>query len=102
MRRILVDHARAQGADKRGAGWERIPFVDDQTPAAGRDVDILALDEALGRLDTFDPQQERIVELRYFGGLTIDEVAEVVGLSASTVVREWAIAKAWLRSELSG
>ena len=64
-------------------------------------MDVLALDEALKRLAAFDPQQGRIVELRYFGGLTIDEVAEVVGLSAATVVREWTIAKAWLRSELS-
>ena len=62
----------------------------------------LALDEALERLAAFDPQQGRIVELRYFGGLTIDEVAVVVGLSAATVVREWTVAKAWLRSELSG
>jgi RNA polymerase sigma factor (TIGR02999 family) len=100
MRRILVDHARAHGAKKRGAGWERIPLVEDQTPAGASDVDIVALDDALGRLSTFDPQQGRIVELRYFGGLTIDEVAEVEGISAATVVREWTIAKAWLRGEL--
>jgi RNA polymerase sigma factor (TIGR02999 family) len=101
MRRILVDHARARRAEKRGAGWERVPLVEDETPAGAGDVDVLALDEALGRLAAFDSQQERIVELRYFGGLTIDEVAEVVGLSAATVVREWTIAKAWLRAELS-
>lgn len=99
MRRILVDHARAQRADKRGAGWERVPLVEDAIPTSD-DVDVLALDEALVRLAAFDPQQGRIVELRYFGGLTIDEVAEVVGVSAATVVREWTIAKAWLRSEL--
>jgi RNA polymerase sigma factor (TIGR02999 family) len=102
MRRILVDHARARRAEKRGAGWERVPLIEDQLPAGAGDVDVLALDEALGRLAAFDPQQERIVELRYFGGLTIDEVAEVVGLSAATVVREWTIAKAWLRAELFG
>ena len=101
MRRILVDHARTHQAEKRGAGWERVPLIDDEMPAGSNAVDIVALDEALGRLATFDPQQERIVELRYFGGLTIDEVAEVVGLSAATVVREWTIAKAWLRAELS-
>ena len=100
MRRILVDHARAQRSDKRGGRWERLPLVEDQTPAPGGDVDVLALDEALQRLAAFDPQQERIVELRYFGGLTIDEVAEVIGISAATVVREWTIAKAWLRAEL--
>ena len=102
MRRILVDHARAQRAEKRGAGWERVPLIEDEMPAGAGDVDVLALDEALARLAVFDPQQERIVELRYFGGLTIDEVAEVVGVSAATVVREWTIAKAWLRAELSG
>jgi len=102
MRRILVDHARAHGAEKRGRGWERVPLIDDELHAAPEAVDVLALDEALDRLVAFDPQQGRIVELRYFGGLTIDEVAEVVGLSAATVVREWTIAKAWLRSELAG
>jgi RNA polymerase sigma factor (TIGR02999 family) len=101
MRRILVDHARARRAEKRGAGWERVPLVEDQTPAGAGDIDLLALDDALKRLAAFDAQQERIVELRYFGGLTIDEVAEVEGLSAATVVREWTIAKAWLRAELS-
>jgi len=101
MRRILVDHARTRRAEKRGAGWERVPLVEDATAAASVDVDVLALDEALQRLAAFDAQQERIVELRYFGGLTIDEVAEVIGVSAATVVREWTIAKAWLRTELS-
>ena len=100
MRRILVDHARAHKAEKRGAGWERVPLIEDEMPGGTGAVDVLALDEALERLAALDPQQERIVELRYFGGLTIDEVAEVVGLSAATVVREWTIAKAWLRSEL--
>jgi RNA polymerase sigma factor (TIGR02999 family) len=102
MRRILVDHARTRRANKRGAGWERVPLVEDETAAASGDVDVLALDEALQRLAAFDAQQERIVELRYFGGLTIDEVAAVIGISAATVVREWTIAKAWLRAELSG
>src|SRR5437867_1301348 len=100
MRRILVDHARAHRAEKRGAGWERVPFIEEDLPAGADAIDVLDLDEALERLAAFDPQQERIVELRYFGGLTIDEVAEVVGLSAATVVREWTIAKAWLRAEL--
>jgi len=101
MRRILVDRARARKADKRGAGWERVTLVDDKTPGSTRDVDVLALDDALTRLATLDPQQERIVELRYFGGLTLDETAEVIGISTATVKREWAIARAWLRAELS-
>ena len=75
-------------------------FVEDQI-AGGPGVDVLALHESLERLATFDPQQERIVELRYFGGLTIDEAAEVLGVSSATVVREWTIAKAWLRADLS-
>jgi RNA polymerase sigma factor (TIGR02999 family) len=101
MRRILVDHARTHRAEKRGAGWKRVPLIENELPAGSEAVDVLALDEALDRLAAFDPQQGRIVELRYFGGLTIDEVAEVVGVSAATVVREWTVAKAWLRSELT-
>jgi RNA polymerase sigma factor (sigma-70 family) len=65
-------------------------------------LDVLSLHESLERLAAFDPQQERIVELRYFGGLTIDETAEVIGISSATVVREWTIAKAWLRADMSG
>jgi RNA polymerase sigma factor (TIGR02999 family) len=101
MRRILVDGARARKTDKRGGGWERVPLVGDGTPGGSRDVDVLALDDALERLAALDPQQERIVELRYFGGLTLDETAEVIGISTATVKREWAIAKAWLRAQLS-
>lgn len=102
MRRILVDNARRRRADKRGGGWERVTLAGDEAaPDSQKDIDVLALHEALERLAEFDPQQERIVELRYFGGLTIDETAEVVGISAATVVREWTIAKAWLRADLS-
>jgi RNA polymerase sigma factor (TIGR02999 family) len=102
MRRILVDHARGRQADKRGGGWERVTLVEENlTPAAPREVDMLALHDALERLAVFDPQQARIVELRYFGGLTIEEAAEVMGISSATVVREWTIAKAWLRADLS-
>jgi hypothetical protein len=101
MRRILVDHARGRLADKRGGGWERVTLVGDEVAAAGSGgVDVLALREALERLAAFDPRQERIVELRYFGGLTIEEAAEVIGISPATVVREWTIAKAWLRADL--
>ena len=102
MRRILVDHARRRRAEKRGGDWERVTLAGDEAVAnSHKEIDVLALDEALERLAQFDPQQERIVELRYFGGLTIDETAEVVGISAATVVREWTIAKAWLRADLS-
>jgi RNA polymerase sigma factor (TIGR02999 family) len=102
MRRILVDHARKRRAGKRGGGWERVTLAGHEAATDGpKEIDVLALDEALERLAQFDPQQERIVELRYFGGLTIDETAEVVGISAATVVREWTIAKAWLRADLS-
>jgi RNA polymerase sigma factor (TIGR02999 family) len=102
MRRILVDQARRRRAGKRGGQWERVTLVDDEVAAEGPDeIDVLALHQSLERLASFDPQQERIVELRYFGGLTIEEAAEVVGISAATVVREWTMAKAWLRADLS-
>jgi RNA polymerase sigma-70 factor (ECF subfamily) len=102
MRRILVDHARRRRAEKRGGDWERVTLAGDEVAAdTHKEIDVLALDEALKRLAEFDPQQARIVELRYFGGLTIEETAEIVGISAATVVREWTIAKAWLRADLS-
>jgi RNA polymerase sigma factor (TIGR02999 family) len=101
MRRILVDHARARLADKRGGGTAHVT-LDDATsaPAAEDAIEILALHEALQRLATMDPDQARIVELRYFGGLTIDETAEATGVSPTTVKAEWAIARAWLRREI--
>jgi RNA polymerase sigma factor (TIGR02999 family) len=103
MRRILVDDARKRRAEKRGGDAERITLVGDEVAAPGQsDIDVLALHESLERLAAFDRQQERIVELRYFGGLTIEETAEVVGVSAATIVREWTIAKAWLRADMSG
>ncbi len=103
MRRILVDQARLRRAGKRGGHWQRITLLGDQPGSEGPDpIDVLALHEALERLAAFDAQQERIVELRYFGGLTIEEAAEVMSISPATVVREWTIAKAWLRAELSG
>jgi RNA polymerase sigma factor (TIGR02999 family) len=103
MRRILVDHARARHADKRGGEIERVTLAGDEAGAGNpRDIDVLALHQSLERLAAFDPRKERIVELRYFGGLTIEETAEVVGVSEATVAREWTIAKAWLRANLSG
>lgn len=103
MRRILVDQARVRRADKRGGKWERVTLAGDEVAVDDPDpIDVLTLHEALERLAAFDPQQARIVELRYFGGLTIEEAAEVVGISPASVVREWTIAKAWLRANLSG
>jgi RNA polymerase sigma-70 factor, ECF subfamily len=100
IRRILVNHAKARAADRRGGQYGRVSIED----TAGADVpspDLLALDEALERLARLDPRQSRIVELRYFGGLSIDEVAELMGLSSRTVDGEWALARAWLRGEIS-
>jgi RNA polymerase sigma factor (TIGR02999 family) len=116
MRRILIDHARARRRAKRGGGVapvsldqtgiilgsgdeegprsEALEFAEDPT------VDLSAIDAALARLEALDPKQGRIVELRFFGGLSIEETAEVVGVSPATVKREWALARAWLRREL--
>jgi RNA polymerase sigma factor (TIGR02999 family) len=102
MRRVLIDAARARQAEKRGEGWERVTLSQVEALAAGgTEIDVLALHESLERLAIFDPRKERIVELRYFGGLTIEETAEVVGMSEATVVREWTVAKAWLHSDLT-
>jgi RNA polymerase sigma-70 factor, ECF subfamily len=105
MRRILVDHARGRLAEKRGGGLQQITLGDAGSPddAPNADgVDILALHDALERLAAIDPQQARIVELRYFGGMTIEDSAEALGVSSATLKREWAIARAWLRRELGG
>ncbi len=102
MRRILVDHARARAAAKRGAAGQKVP-VDDVTLATpDPSIEILALNRALDRLAEVDPQQSQVVELRYFGGLTEDETAEVLGISSKTVQRDWKVAKAWLFGELTG
>jgi len=101
MRRILVDHARRRRAEKRGGGLELVTLDEEVASGGAKEIDVLALHESLERLAAFDPQQERIVELRFFGGLTIEETAEVVGISPATVVREWTIGKAWLRADLS-
>jgi RNA polymerase sigma factor (TIGR02999 family) len=100
MRRILVDHARARDACKRGAGATRISLDVAPTLAAEPEQDIAGLDEALTRLASFDERQGRIVELRYFGGLTVEEAAAVLELSPATIKREWALARAWLYREL--
>jgi RNA polymerase sigma factor (TIGR02999 family) len=106
MRRILVDHARGRRAVKRGGAEGRgaagrLPLeVAEGVPHEQPAVDVLALDEALRRLAELDPKQSRVVELRYFAGLGIEETAEVLGVSPATVKREWSMARAWLRREL--
>jgi len=101
MRNILVDHARARQAHKRG-GQERKVTFDEALEFAGRETtDLLALDEVLTRLAQRDPRQARIVELRFFGGLSEKEVAEVLGVSVRTIKRDWAVARAWLYREIS-
>ena len=101
MRQILVDHARRKRAGKRGGGVTMMS-LDEVSPAAQTsNVDVLALDQALDALSSFDIQQCRVVELRFFAGLNIDEAAEALGISTATVEREWAMAKAWLYQRLS-
>lgn len=101
MRHILVDHARARTADRRGGIQQQISLDRILISSANRSIDILVLDEALERLTTFDARQGRIVELHFFGGLTFEEIALVLGLSGRTVKRDWGMARAWLRIELS-
>jgi RNA polymerase sigma factor (TIGR02999 family) len=102
MRQILIERARARHALKRGAAPARVT-LDEALVAGGEpSIDLLALDHALHQLAALDPEQARIVELRYFGGLTIEETAEAVGSSPATVKRHWAVARAWLARALSG
>lgn len=100
MRRILVDHARRHSAHKRGAGVPCVSIDDAKELVASEDLPILALDEALERLEAFDSDLSRIVELRAFGGMTIEEAAHVLKVSPSTAKRDWRTAKAWLHREL--
>src|SRR6266498_3157725 len=102
MRRILVDHVRQHQAAKRGGSdRQRLSITSAGQLAAKPDVDLLALHEALEELKSFDPQQERIVELRFFGGLSIEETAEVMGIGHGTVEGDWKLARAWLRRKLN-
>jgi RNA polymerase sigma-70 factor, ECF subfamily len=103
MRHILVDHARARGRDKRGGGQASVALDEalKLTAHPNEPVELVKLDEALSALAGQDPRKSRIVELRYFGGLSIEETADVLGISPTTVRREWTLAKAWLRRELN-
>jgi RNA polymerase sigma factor (TIGR02999 family) len=101
MRRILVDHARSRQAAKRGGNDIKLPLEEAMVASDEREVDVVALDEALERLAVIDPQQSRVVELKFFSGLSVEETAEVLGVSPRTVKRDWNVAKAWLRREIS-
>jgi len=97
MRRILVDHARRFRASKRGGEWEKVEFDEALALAPSRSVDLIALDDALQDLAQLKPEHSQIVELRFFGGLTFEEVGEVLDISSRTAEREWRMARAWLR-----
>jgi RNA polymerase sigma factor (TIGR02999 family) len=101
MRQILVQRARARNAIKRGGGPQRVTLDDANIGSAdSSDIDVLALDEAMSRLAALDAELAKVVELRYFGGLTVEEVADVMGTSPATVKRQWALARAWLKRSL--
>jgi len=102
MRQILVERARARGAQKRWGGLNRVTMTDALAVAADAEGMLPALDEALTRLEQVDAEQARIVELRYFAGLSIEETADALGMSPATLKRRWALARAWLFRELSG
>ena len=102
MRRILVNHAVKNNADKRFGNQTRLALDEMIDFTQGQDVNLILLDEALNKLAEFDPKQAKIVELKFFAGLTNEEIAEVLGVSDSTIKREWRIAKAWLHDQLKG
>lgn len=101
MRHILVDHARSQGRARRGGGAQLIVFEDALEISEERSEYLLLLDEALQKLARTDARKSRVVELRFFGGMTVEETAQVVGVSANTVIGDWRLAKAWLRREIA-
>jgi RNA polymerase sigma factor (TIGR02999 family) len=102
MRQILIERARARGAQKRGGVRHRVTLDEALVAGGERSIDLVALDEALERLAAFDPEQARLVELRFFGGLTVEETAEAMHISPATVKRHWTVACAWLARELQG
>ena len=102
MRRILVDHSRRHSSAKRGGNAEKVYLEESAVVSKGRAADVVELDDALTRLAELDPEQARLVEMRFFGGLSIEETAGVLGVSPATVKRNWSVAKAWLARELRG
>lgn len=101
MRRILVDHARTRAAAKRGGGWQRVTLSHDRPMASGDEIDVLALNEAMEALKEVAPRQARIVEMRFFGGVSNALIAEALHVSIPTITREWRVAQAWLLARLS-
>lgn len=102
MRQVLISHARSRNAAKRGAGAAKLPLSDAMAVAEERPEELLALDEALARLEALSPRQARVVEARFFAGLSVEETAAALGISPATVKREWTAARAWLNRELAG
>jgi RNA polymerase sigma factor (TIGR02999 family) len=102
MRRVLVDHARGHGRVKRGGDWQKLELDGGVIYEPERSWELVALDDALDQLAEWDPRQSQIVEMRFFGGLTEEEIAEALGTSSRTVKREWAFAKAWLWDQIVG
>lgn len=102
MRRILVEHARRRNAEKRGGGMARVSVEENEAVSFGTDIDILVLDAALEELGQLDPRRAKVVEMRFFGGLTEGEIATVLEVSEATVRRDWTLAKAWLYRKISG
>ena len=102
MRRILVNYARDRAAGKRGGDLQRVPLSDADEPGRPQDVDVIVLHDALDQLSAIDPRKSRIVELKFFGGLTTNEIAEVLQLSPATIERDWSFARAWLYDAVSG
>lgn len=101
MRRILVDYARSRRYAKRGGGWRHVPLNEAVAVFPDRRTDIVALDDALRALADIDPRKSRMIEMRFFGGLSAKETAEVLNVSPETVLRDWRLAKVWLLRELS-
>ena len=102
MRRILVNHARERATDKRGGDLQKVPLSDVDAAGAPQDVDVIALHSALDQLETIDQRKSRIVELKFFGGLTTNEIAEVLHISPATIERDWSFARAWLYDAIGG
>jgi RNA polymerase sigma factor (TIGR02999 family) len=102
MRRILVNHARDRAAAKRGGQAQKVPLTGIEVAGDAPDVDVLELHDALDRLDALDPRKSRIVELKFFGGLTTAEIGEVLQVSVATVERDWSFARAWLYDVIAG
>jgi len=102
MRRILVDHARTRTSEKRGGSGRAVSLEEALIVSSERSAEVVALDEALNLLAEMDERKSKVIELRFFGGLSIEETAEVLGVSQGTVMRDWTLAKAWLRREITG